>query len=573
MRILPHPKAPLFLASDPKKILLEIIDTFISGHFVEGQFFPILVQAGYVSLWFFLKFIAGYAGPFDELNTGLNDSMCDFAMESHRPGDRSAAFTGRFCFKSTIFTIGDCVWTLLRDPDESCGLFSCTAERSGEFLETAQRVFDSNELFAALYPDYVPAKNAPRWNAKEAVLPNRSKYQTSASISAHGVGCSTAGIHANRIYIDDPVGDQQLNANRESSADMYRISNWLKSNLRTLVKSFKSSIMYVGTRYAVDDAHAFIFNSIRERIGYWKELDDRTYKFSSNGEWRVYYRMVVEDDKITMPERYTKAMIEAAKKEDPWTYWTQIQNHPQKSGLSELVHYDVNECELIYDGGGWWISYFDNDEFGNSVRTKVNLAECDTKQAIDPASTEKYISAKTSRTAVGVVAHHSSDKIFLLSLDVDFVPPSTIIDWLFANAKRFYGYLGGTLLEAQGAYKILGPVIKDEERRRAQAALSSKSKVYYLNLRPISKTGEKDAVIRNTLQPVLEKRNLYAEKSIRQKLLDEVTTFPASNRKDILDMLCLGINNTIRPLSEKEMYEKEKQDEAWSKRTANAAGY
>jgi hypothetical protein len=559
--------------SNPERLLDEIISSVETGHFDEGRFLDVLRQASLVNLWFFLRVVAAHSGPFELLNRDLHRDMCEFAQTTHADGSRSAAFLGRSHFKSTIFTEGDCAWTLLRDPDESCGIFSCTDGRSIEFLHTIQRIFDGNELFKILFPAFVPEKNAKRWNDREAVLPNRSRYQTASSVGAYGAGCNTAGIHCNRIYIDDPVGLQQLNANQQSSAEMYKIANWLRSSLKSLIKNRKSTIMYTGTRYAIDDAHAFIFDSVKERYGYWDEIDPNTYKTPSDAEWRVYYRMTRENGRIIFPEAFTEEMLETLRKDDPWTYWTQYQNHPQQAGLSELNNYTIGECELLFERGEFFIKVYENGPDGVGSSTLIPLSSCFTIQGADPAGTEKYISAKTSRTAQGVDAQDAKGRHFLISLHVDFVSASTLFDWFFSDAKRFHNYMSGTFLEAQGAFKILGPLLKEEEQRRTRAAFSKNDKPVFLALHSVTKTGEKDAVIRNTLQPLLERNLLYVEKNVKAKVLDELNVFPQSNRKDILDMWCLLINHSYRPRDEKELEAQEEEKDAWNQRIVNYAGY
>jgi hypothetical protein len=528
-------------------------------------------QAGFVNLWFFLKVIAGNSGPFNLLNSSLHLDMCNVRMDQEKEHARFAAFLPRKVYKSTIFTEGATAWSALRNPDKTHAVFCCTNDMAVDFLHTIQRIYDSNEMFKWLYPEYVPEKNQKRWNDVEGCLPNLTRYKTDPTFAAYGVGCNTAGKHPQDMYIDDPVGDQQLNSDRGSSSEMYSIANWLKSNLRTLTQDANSSIYYCGTRYAIDDAHAFIFESIKEQIGYWDELED---DITPTGEWTVYYHMVEEHGKIILPSAYTRELLDQTLKEDPWTYWTQMQNHPQKSGLAELNNYEVKECNLDYDeNDGWIITFMEGQE-----RKVVPLSSCDVVQAVDPAASEKKMSAKTSRSAEGLLAHHSSGKRFLLTLHADYVQPSVLFDWIFSTAKKFKDNRRGLFLETQGAFKLFynkdgHGMLRDEEQRRVKEAIKRKEEPIYLHVQPLNKSGEKDSVIRATLEPVLQQGQLYVEKSIRTKVLEELNVFPNSRKKDILDMLAIALNASRQPVSEDEIEERNEIEDSFAKRVVNAAGY
>ena len=208
----PHKDAPLFERDKPDVLIDQAVSELSSGSFSTNNegLRELLRECGFINLWFFLKFIAGYAGPFDKLNGGLHVDMCNFRQEMMVPGRKAAGFTGRAHYKTTIFTIGGTAWGLLRNPDLCIELFSCIDTRSTDFFRTVQKIFDDNTLFAWLYPEYVPAKNQDRWTTKELVLPNRSKHFTEPSLRGHGVGCSTQGIHGDWLVIDDPIGEAQL---------------------------------------------------------------------------------------------------------------------------------------------------------------------------------------------------------------------------------------------------------------------------------------------------------------------------------------------------------------------------
>ena len=85
LEIAPHPEAPLFSQEkDPALVLKQAISEISSqGGFRDTeQIRQLLRQAGFVSLWFYLKFIAGYSGPYNLLNTDLHVEMCNFRQRA-----------------------------------------------------------------------------------------------------------------------------------------------------------------------------------------------------------------------------------------------------------------------------------------------------------------------------------------------------------------------------------------------------------------------------------------------------------------------------------------------------------
>ena len=305
--ISPHPLAPIFSeSSDASSILSDLINEGSSANFSTTEAMRQLFrQAGLVSLWFFLRVIAAHSGPYNELNDQLHLDMANFYQRSDYPGCHAAGFLFRGGFKSTVWTHGGNGWDALRDPNITIGLGSSIIDRSYEFLRITERIFDSNELFAWLYPEYVPAKNQPHWNDTEMVLPNRTRFNATPTIKPFAVGGSTAGIHVNKLKLDDIVGDKQLNSDRSCNSDMYRISNWLQQNLATLVTSWTSSrIFIVGTRYANDDVYEPIVQSTKALFG-CTERDLYDYEIRPDGVWDVYYLTAVENGKAVFPERIT----------------------------------------------------------------------------------------------------------------------------------------------------------------------------------------------------------------------------------------------------------------------------
>jgi hypothetical protein len=138
-----------------------------------------------------------------------------------------------------------------------------------------------------------------------------------------------------------------------------------------------------------------------------------------------------------------------------------------------------------------------------------------------------------------------------------------MFEWMFDYAKRFRMYLRSTFLEANAGFKVLGSILREEERRRG----------VMLHLRPFAAMGDKDARIRSTLQPEFEKKQVYCVEAFHQLVNEEVRAFPQSRKKDIIDALQIAIANRIRPWNEQELLAKRRAKERFRRRTSNVCGY
>jgi phage terminase large subunit-like protein len=183
--------------------------------------------------------------------------------------------------------------------------------------------------------------------------------------------------------------------------------------------------------------------------------------------------------------------------------------------------------------------------------------------AIDPAATEKYVSARTSKTAIGLLATYHDGRKFLFYLVADYLKPSQMFDEIFKAGERYANYLRNTYLEANAGFKVLGPIISDEQRVRG----------LYLGLKPFAAVGEKDGRIRSNVQPELEANTLYVHKNYYQSLITELSSFPQSHQKDILDMLSMAIANARKPLSPEDISKVNLNDEWFKNRRVTATGY
>lgn len=567
IEILPHKKAPLFQdQASAQKIFQQIISEITSENLqLTRELWEFTRQASLVSLWFFLKYIVGYAQQFDLLTDHLHVDMCNFRQRLSTPGARGLMIIPRGFGKTKINTEGGAAWDLLRNPDEAIRISNAIVDTARDFMLTARAVFDQNELVEWLFPEYYVSHSSTqeRWNANEFVLPNRTKYNRDPSCTFGGVTASAEGHHHTGHIVDDPIGLASLNAARSCNAVMEQTRHWFWGSETTLLDSARRGrVSVIGTRYAVDDLYGDILKFARKVYGH----PIRDFEPNPEGDWIVYYRKAIENGKAIYPEEWPADKLEGLSKKGGdgwWTYVTQYQNEPQSSGMSELYDYGFKPFTMEWEQERnlWFILCQGQKE--------IYLGDCDVIIVGDPAATERYINARTSRTAIGVLATHCSGKRFLIWLRADYVEPSKMMDWLFEANRTFAGYRRGTFLETNGPFKILvspktgSGVLRDEEKKRGET----------LSLRGFNVSGDKDARIRSYLQPELESGNLYVLESYLHLVDEERRSFPMSTKKDILDMLASAVMLSHKPISESDLIKRQELEDEWDNRIHGAAGY
>jgi len=543
LEIAPHPQAPIFSHdSNPKKILEQAITEITSqgGFRNSEEIRQLLRQAGLVSLWFYLKFIAGFSGPYDLLNTDLHVDMCNFRQKvTTTEGMKAATFLPRSALKSTIMTHGAASWELVRNPNLRIGITHEIAERAQEFVSTVINTFTSNEFHAWLYPEHIK-ENRDNITLE---LASRKKKLVDPNLRALTAGGSSQGIHLDLFVADDIVGDNMLNANHASGADMARMGNWLRSNMRTLVVNWKHSrVLVVGTRYAIDDPYEDIMLHSRVHAGDWEELD---YPVDPTGEWDTYYRSALTSaGESIYPDQYSVESLRKLQEEDPWTFWSQYQNKPHSARPGDFGGYDLKQVDVSWNEteGTWEVIFPDG-------KSRF-LTTADVVSAGDPAGSSKRASVLTSKSAACTIARWSDDVIVVLEGVKGYVEPTVFFDWL-TSFKDKYGVLHrASYSEAQAGFKAFIPIARQMQELRGKS----------LNLLPVPALGDKEATIRNILQPFLEKGKLYVRKEIANTLQEEIRTFP-SRSMDLLDALKIAVFKSHKPLADPESRDSDDEDD------------
>jgi hypothetical protein len=546
LTISPHSNAPLFSQDkNPQLILQQLMSEMSSPSFSTTENArQIIRQAGYVSLWFYLKFICGYSGPYDQLDTELHVDMANFRQRvATEPGIKAACFVPRASYKTTVMSHGANGWELLRNPDLRIGCTSGVYDRALSFVKTTISTFRDNELHRWLYPEYTKVNR----DDLDLMLGNRTRRYVEPSLKAITAGGSTQGMHFDIFDADDIVGEDLLNSDYSSTADMIRLGNWLHSNIRSLVVSWaKSKILVVGTRYSIDDPYETIMNHSREQVGYW---DNVNYDLDPEGDWVTYYRPALQEDVSICPQAYDEKTLKFMSETNVWVFQTQYMNNPQAARPGDFNSYQVGKTRLCFDDdehSGYYIDFLDG------TTRDLNLA--DIVCASDPAASGHRVSARTSKSSSVVIARFSDDRVVILEINRGYVEATKFFDWLFEFKKKYKSLLRCSYVEAQAGFKAFIPIGRREQELRGE----------YINLLPVPALGEKETTIRNIIQPYLNRSKLYCDERVYSYLMEELKIFP-SRSMDILDALKIAIYKSYRPESDDDDVDTDDNDERFSR--------
>jgi len=567
--ILPHPLAPLFSEkSNGKRVIEDLIKEASSPHpaLSSKEVKEYFRQLGLVNLWFFLKYIAGHDGPYNLMNDSLHLSMCNFRQSKAAtcPGARAAAFIPRGMSKSTIFTHGANTWLLTRNPDLRIVVVNAVKEKAVEFMRMTKNTIEAGQMYGELYPECVPQRGAERWNMDEIVMPNRSRRFTEPSVATRGITGAAEGGHFDLENIDDPIGLEALDSNYQSAAGVEQAKKWLDTNMYALLDSWKTSqIMFVNTRFAVDDPGQDLINDCKEVFGF----PDEEIVPVKGGRWSIYYRQAMEEGKSIYPEKFPLEDLEkmASDPEKRWTWITQYMNKPTKSGLAEFNQYEIKLARIEYsvDEQDFLIYRVGNSNFDEKT-TLIHLSDCDVVMSLDPAATEKGITAKTSRSSLGVWARFHDDTYYRIWSRVGYFPIDEIIEYIFLGHSLYKGYIRATIVESNAFQKVIKRLLDIEQTKRG----------IYINATPKASFTDKKARIRSALGVLLARGALYVCEGAGTEFIEECKVFPMSDvRIDVLDESEKGITSTIRPLSRGEVVERELEEEEKEMEAENVIGY
>lgn len=120
----------------------------------------------------------------------------------------------RYHYKSSIGTFAGCIQEIIRDPEITIAIMSCTNQIAKPFLLQIQQELESNEDLKRIHADVFfqePRKESPRWSREDGIIVKRKTNPKEGTIEAFGVidGMRT-GKHYGLLNYDDLVTETMI---------------------------------------------------------------------------------------------------------------------------------------------------------------------------------------------------------------------------------------------------------------------------------------------------------------------------------------------------------------------------
>jgi len=187
-----------------------------------------------------------------------DDWIFDRCREVEASPDGYIDLWSREHYKSTIITFAKTIQDILKNPEETFGIFSHTRPIAKSFMVQIKREFELNTFLQGLFPEVLyrfPHKEATKWSLDDGIIVKRKGNPKESTIEAWGLvdGQPTSKHYGVMIY-DDVVTKESVSTPEMISKVTEAFSLSLNLGKRGGRKR------YIGTRYHYADTYKTIID-------------------------------------------------------------------------------------------------------------------------------------------------------------------------------------------------------------------------------------------------------------------------------------------------------------------------
>lgn len=390
--------------------------------------------------------------------------------------------------KSSVVTIGFTLWALAHDPTLRILLDNEVAKNSRLFLADIKQHIERERVRELLttpegeYP-YEPLYDiAGGWT--DSTIRLEANCTKEPTIMTAGIDTAVTGMHFDIIIMDDLVSPE----NTTTPEQMKKTEEHYKMAYSLLEPG--GILIVIGTRYHMDDLYSRL-------------LKDDTFQ-------KLVRPAITADGEVLFPKKFSKARLEALKKSQENTFYSQYMLTPIGGDTTIFRREDIKEFD-------------DLDDIPTNVNTFITL---------DLAISQK----ETADYTVLLVSQIDEDgHIWIPEMVRGRFTPNQTIDRLFELVDKHHPMNVG--IESVAFQKSMFYFIRDEMQRRGK----------FFNIEELKPDRDKVRRARG-LQPYVENGAFHVYTGLQQ-LIDEMVTFPYAKHDDCVDAATYVPRIMVKPAS------------------------
>jgi phage terminase large subunit-like protein len=215
------------------------------------EFYLSMQAVGEDDFFGFCYFVLNF--PLGGKGRGVSPFLVARCYEIQDKHDKTLDLWAREHWKSSLITKALTIWTMIKNPEATQGIFCHTRAIAKSFLNEIKIEMEQNELLHTCWPHIFyenPKKEAAQWSLENGLYVKRRVNVKEAAVEANGLvdGLPTGKHYSHRIY-DDPINDKNVTtpAQMKKAWDAYQSSVHLGQR--------GGQFRVVGTRYSSGDIY------------------------------------------------------------------------------------------------------------------------------------------------------------------------------------------------------------------------------------------------------------------------------------------------------------------------------
>lgn len=199
---------------------------------------------------------------YKDLNN-IHQDLCSFLVDD---GLFKLILMPRYTFKSSIATIGYCLFNLVREPNTRILIYSDASTKAEGFLTSIKAHIEGKVSGSVWRKEMGPWETdikSGKWSGSQISIDLRDTTHPEPNVDTGGIETTKVGFHYDIIIFDDIVS----NINVTTSAQMEKVYNCYRTALSLLVP-LKGKVVIIGTRWNFGDMYGRLIAESEEGGGF-----------------------------------------------------------------------------------------------------------------------------------------------------------------------------------------------------------------------------------------------------------------------------------------------------------------